>query len=87
LIEAGVKPTVIAPNFSDTLLTAKKNGKVLLRERSFQYGDTTGFQVFFAVSKVSEKFGAITVGFTPASINPQTFRVAILLAGTFLSIW
>lgn len=47
LIEAGVKPTVIAPNFSDTLLTAKKSGKVLLRERSFQYGDTTGFQVIF----------------------------------------
>jgi len=47
LIEAGAKPTVIAPNFSDTLQTAKRNGTILLRERSFQYGDTTGFQVIF----------------------------------------
>lgn len=47
LIEAGAKPTVIAPTFSETLLAAKRNGLVLLRERSFQYGDTAGFQVIF----------------------------------------
>lgn len=47
LIEAGAKPTVISPSFSDTLLNEKKNGTVLLRERSFQYGDTSNFQVIF----------------------------------------
>lgn len=47
LMEAGAKPIVIAPKFSETLINAKENGLVILRERSFQYGDTNGFQVIF----------------------------------------
>lgn len=72
LIEAGAKPTVISPSFSDTLLNEKKNGTVLLRERSFQYGDTSNFQVIFICTDNEAVNHAILNETTPRQLVNDT---------------
>ncbi|MDT2523903.1 precorrin-2 dehydrogenase/sirohydrochlorin ferrochelatase family protein [Enterococcus raffinosus] len=72
LIEAGAKPTVISPKFSDRLLTEKKNGTVVLRERSFQYGDTNGFQVVFICTDNKAVNQAILNETTPRQLVNDT---------------
>lgn len=72
LIEAGAKPTVISPKFSDRLLTEKKNGTVVLRERSFQYGDTNGFQVVFICTNNKAVNQAILNETTPRQLVNDT---------------
>lgn len=72
LIKAGAKPTVISPNFSDTLLNAKKNGTVVLRERSFQYGDTKNFQIIFICTNNKAVNQAILNETTPRQLVNDT---------------
>ncbi|WP_413538407.1 bifunctional precorrin-2 dehydrogenase/sirohydrochlorin ferrochelatase [Enterococcus malodoratus] len=74
LIEAGAKPTVIAPKFSETLLNAKRNGSVILRERSFQYGDTAGFQVIFICTDNQAVNRAILNETTPRQLVNDTTK-------------
>ncbi|WP_251866390.1 precorrin-2 dehydrogenase/sirohydrochlorin ferrochelatase family protein [Enterococcus malodoratus] len=74
LIEAGAKPTVIAPKFSETLLNAKRNGSVILRERSFQYGDTAGFQVIFICTNNQAVNRAILNETTPRQLVNDTTK-------------
>lgn len=91
LIEAGAKPTVIAPTFSETLLTAKRNGLVLLRERSFQYGDTTGFQVIFICTDNPAVNQAVLNETTPRQLvndttnqhNSNFFNMALIKENDF----
>lgn len=72
LMEAGAKPIVIAPKFSETLINAKENGLVILRERSFQYGDTNGFQVIFICTDNAAVNRAILNETTPRQLVNDT---------------
>lgn len=72
LMEAGAKPIVIAPKFSETLINAKENGLVILRERSFQYGDTNGFQVIFICTNNAAVNRAILNETTPRQLVNDT---------------
>lgn len=72
LMEAGAKPIVIAPKFSETLINAKENGLVILRERSFQYGDTNGFQVIFICTDNAAVNRAVLNETTPRQLVNDT---------------
>lgn len=72
LMEAGAKPTVIAPKFSETLINAKEKGLLILRERSFQYGDTNGFQVIFICTDNAAVNRAILNETTPRQLVNDT---------------
>lgn len=74
LMEAGAKPIIIAPTFSETLINAKENGLVILRKRSFQYGDTNGFQVIFICTDNAAVNRAILNETTPRQLVNDTTK-------------
>jgi precorrin-2 dehydrogenase/sirohydrochlorin ferrochelatase len=54
LLEAGALVTVIAPEVSDKLIAQEGRGKILLKKRAFQSGDTAAYSIVIAATDQAE---------------------------------
>ncbi|MDU5337267.1 bifunctional precorrin-2 dehydrogenase/sirohydrochlorin ferrochelatase [Enterococcus sp.] len=74
LVEAGAVPTILATEFTDEIKVLAEHGKVLLKERAFQRGDTRGFQFVFICTNDENTNQQILEETTPQQLVNDTTK-------------